>query len=108
MLFMGLFFISVVCALLAFDAVLRRQCRNHAEQWKQDGYPWGFFIFKRNSPFFAGCAARTRVLQQWTFSNPGWAGADGTTRRYLQYFRMAGAAALVFWLLAVLKIFNIL
>lgn len=101
-LFVILFIVMVVLSLLLFDIVLRKQYRDHLEQWRQDGCPWGFFRFPREVGFLAGCKARNVVFKQWLTGNPVWLESDPVAARYVYLFRITGAMACVTWAFAVL------
>lgn len=101
-LFVGLFLGMVVLSLLLFDCVLNKQYRDHREQWRQDGCPWGFFKFPREVGFWAGCKARNVVFRQWLTGNPAWLASDPAAMRAVYLFRITGAMACVTWAFLIL------
>lgn len=103
-LFTILFLITTVISLLLFDIVLWKQHRDHVEQWKLDGCPWGFFKFARAVSFLPGCRARNVVFTQWLFKTPAWLAADPAALRCVYMFRVAVALGCVFWIGAVVMI----
>lgn len=103
-----LWFIATVAVSLGFfDAVLNLQHRDHREQWRKDGCPWGFFSFARETGFLAGCQARNRVFAQWLRRTPVWAIGDRAAARYLYLFRLTGALSLVIWTVAALSLLKL-
>jgi hypothetical protein len=107
-MFIALFLIAVSISLALFDVVLGKQYRDHPDAWRRDGCPWGFFRFPREVGFLPGCRARGAVFGKWMRANPDWAAADQTAVHYLNLFRIAVAAGLVFWTLGVLIMLRVI
>ena len=96
-LFVLAFIAMVTVSLLLFDVVLRQEHRAHPQQWRQDGCPWGFFIFPRETGFWAGCKARNVVFRQWLVGNPAWLETDPVAMRYVYLFRISVAMGCLIW-----------
>lgn len=81
-----LLFPLLLAALLAFDALVKREYTTHPQDWEMDGRPHGFLWIPpesktRNSSGVStirssSTAARNRCLMVWIFSAPFWTHQD--------------------------------
>lgn len=106
--FVLLFIATVAVCLALFDAILDRQYRLHAEFWREDGRPWGFFSFVREAGFVEGCSARNEVLTEWLLRNPRWAQGDRAAIGLLYAFRLLTAVALALWVVGALALLKLI
>jgi hypothetical protein len=94
--------VPALAAQMFLDAIVSRQYAEARKSWEADGGPRGFTWRAPEQGFFAGgTLARARVMNQWLFADPPWAGQ--IVKRLLRAYRIASLAqlaAMVGWVVA--------
>jgi len=82
----------LLCSFVAFDQILRKECREHPAEWEHDGKPIGFFWVPAGGSILRGSSWRSQLMFRWLFLRPEWAKPHADLAKYFWIYRLATGA----------------